>query len=420
MPLLVTSSPDDDSRRPEQETVPPLFASLFPEDSRDRLRRSHLEAALEGASELLRQDCFVTALGKFREALTLSGTQEDLKQEANDVVISAAGDLIDRNWRVAEALLREVTPAPDTLWAEIENRKREDAIQLVLDQTGRVDPNEYLPHVWNRMAEMAKTYSPDVRLQSRLDVLAGLLVQRVAEDREKNLQRLALFRDRLDHSENPETLQHFRDLVAPFTAAYAEDADFAAIFSEVSELQAAYENAEALLSESRASESLKVCGQVLEKRPGNILFRRIEEKAKGREWVALLTESATQRARAFELDGQYAEALEEWESLRAIDPHYPGLDSEILNCAALRERAEDLRAPQQTPAVEESVFVAETVEEHIEIEPPSFLIEPRSGNLPLRVKISITQEAWNHLMTGLAATAALLLMVLVLASHSRH
>jgi hypothetical protein len=96
------------------------------------------------------------------------------------------------------------------------------------------------------------------------------------------------------------------------------------------------------------------------------------------------------------------------------------LDSEILNCAALRERAEDLRAPQQTTAVEESVFVAETVEEHIEIEPPSFLIEPRSGNLPLRVKISITQEAWNHLMTGLAATAALLLMVLVLASHSRH
>jgi hypothetical protein len=36
----------------------------------------------------------------------------------------------------------------------------------------------------------------------------------------------------------------------------------------------------------------------------------------------------------------------------------------------------------------------------------------------LNAKIAITEEAWNHLKTGLAATAAILLVVLVIASNT--
>jgi hypothetical protein len=38
----------------------------------------------------------------------------------------------------------------------------------------------------------------------------------------------------------------------------------------------------------------------------------------------------------------------------------------------------------------------------------------------LGLRIAITGEAWNHLKTGLMATAALLLVLLVLASNVGH
>jgi tetratricopeptide (TPR) repeat protein len=250
--------------------------------------------------------------------------------------------------------------------------------------------------------------------------LDALLAERVAEDREKNLRRLYLFSDRLDYSENAETLRRFAELVKPFAGPYQDDRDFAVVFDGVRELQATLEHAEALLEESRPRDCLKVCNDALEKRPNNVLFRRLEEKAKGREWVSLLAQGTVDRARAFQAQAQYAEALGEWESLRGIDPHYPGLESEILNCAALSERSGGLSAKEQVAeAVQESEFVV-LADEQAEIEPlPSLVDRPRANSLPLGIRISMTEEAWNHFKTGLAATGALLLVVLVLASHSQ-
>jgi hypothetical protein len=270
---------------------------------------------------------------------------------------------------------------------------------------------------------MVKAYPSEPALEARLCALDELIAQRAADDREKNLRRLYLFSDRLDYTDNAATWRRFPELVAPFSDPYPADPAFAAVFTEVHGLQSAFENAEALLAESRTRDCLKICNGVLERRPGNLLFRRLEEKAKGREWVSLLAESAAQRARAFEAHAQYVEALEEWESLRGIDPHYPGLDSEILNCAALRERSgnacpAERQLFEEVPA-EEIPLVAETREEWTEIEPPAFAHRNRPNLSPLGIRISMTEEAWNHFKTGLAATAALLLVVLVLASHAR-
>jgi hypothetical protein len=96
---------------------------------------------------------------------------------------------------------------------------------------------------------------------------------------------------------------------------------------------------------------LEVCHHVLKRRPGNILFRRLEEQAK---------------------------RLAETEP----EPHVTDEDS--------------------------------TVETF-----PSFAAPTRSGGLPFDLKIAITEEAWNHIKTGLAATVALLLVLLLLASNSR-
>jgi tetratricopeptide (TPR) repeat protein len=399
----------------EREAVPPLFAELMREEEAN----APLENVLLEASQEFGQDRFVSALGKFREALALSRGDAAQAHKVRAAAASEVTKLLPGNWRVAEAVLCEVEEAYgqsasfNTLCGEIERQKREDAIRAALEESCRAEQSGYLPHERARLLRLAQAYPGDAGLEARLHVVERLISQRVEDDRPKNFRRLALFRDRLDQTENPETLHGFRTLVAPFVDPYAGDPDFTTLLDDVSELRAAYANALALLSEQRSSESLEVCDRALANRPGNILFRRLVEKAKGREWVRLLTDSAVQRAREFEKNGQYAEAAEEWESLRAIDPHYPGLDSEVLHCEALREQAREVLAeePEPVPEVLESDLVGESF--------PSFATLDRSSGLPLGLRIAITEEAWNHLKTGLVATAAFLLVVLMLAANAR-
>lgn len=416
MPLLVTNSRADRSLHHEDEAVPPLFAGLMREERVD----APFEAALRQAHEEFSEDGFVAALGKFREALALSRSQLGLKQQIREAATREVTQLMPRHWRVAEVLLLEVEEAGgqsaafNSLWAEIEHQKREDTIRVALDESDRAEETEYLPHVRERLWRLAQSYPGDAAVESRLHVLDLLLSQRVADDRENNLRRLTLFRDRLDETENPETLRDFGALVAPFVGSYKGDADFTSVLDEMNELCAAYENASTLLAEQRSRESLEVCDHALAHRPGNLLFRRLAEKAKGREWVRLLSESTAQRAREFERNGQYAEATEEWESLRSIDPHYPGLESELLRCEALKVGA-------QRPVTEEIKAKPEAVESDLASEAfPSFASLGRFNDFPLGLRIAITGEAWNHLKTGLMATAALLLVLLVLASNVGH
>jgi tetratricopeptide (TPR) repeat protein len=284
-----------------------------------------------------------------------------------------------------------------------------------LEESERAEQAAYLPHLHARLSDVARQYPGETRLDSRLNAINALLAQRLAEERDKNLTRLILFRDGLDACDNPATLRDFHSLVTPISCSYAGDPAFEAVLDDIQSMYDTYENALSLMAENRTRESLRLCDQVLEQRNSNRLFLRLRERVKSREWVALLAESTVQRAHAFEQNGQYGEALEEWESLRTIDPSYPGLDSEILNCAALKERAGDFHSlPKET-------FLSEITEtEPAAIEPPAFVDRSQAKALPLGFKIAITQDAWNHLKTGLAATIALLLVVLLLASNFRH
>lgn len=415
MPLLVTSSRDDHSSRHERDEVPPLFAGLLPDEGAD----TPLRGALEQAGRAFSEDCFADGLGKFREALALSHGGQTLPRKIREAATIEVTKLMPGHWRVAEAVLLAVEEARgqvaefNTLWAEIESHKREDTIRVALEESSRLEQTAYVPHERARMLRLAQTYPGDAGLESRLHFLERLMSERVTDDREKNLRRLALFRDRLDETENPETLHGFRTLVAPFVDPYAGDPEFTAILDEVSELRAAYQNASALLVEDKSRESLEVCDHALANRPGNVLFRRLGEKAKGREWIRLLIDSAVRRAREFQEHGQYAAAIEEWESLRTIDPHYPGLESELLHCEALKGQAQQpiTEEIEPEPEVLENDFASESF--------PSFASLDRSSNFPLGLRIAMTEEAWNHFKTGLVATAALLLVMLVLAANAR-
>jgi len=395
-------------------------------------RRAYFEAALDGALSDLNEDRFVSSLGRFREALSWSRGFAVLERKVCDAATVAAAKLTASHWRFAEVLLEEaaqvvgVAAIPSRLWDGVAQQRREEIVRVAIDESGQAEHTAYLPHVRNRLCELVQGYPGDGNLRSRLDALDGLLAQRVKEERDKNLQRLTLFRDRVDFSDRPETLQRFAQLAAPFTKGYDGDPAFVAILDEIQALYATYEKSLQLLEEKRLQEVMQTCDEVLRRRPANVLFCALEEKARGREWVMRLVKAGVQRAREFEQRGQYAEAVGEWEALREIDPHLPDLDSEILHCTVLKQEAEALPRPER-PALDETAITPEVLhtdsadgsEDSVPL--PAFLsrAQSSSGLWGRGVKIAMTEEAWNNLKTGLAAAFALLLMVLLYASNAR-
>jgi tetratricopeptide (TPR) repeat protein len=465
MSLLIANSRDGDSVGPEPLAVPPLFAGPLRDDLIARIdaaltsgdhqtvtvllqesetnfaddpafpalhvrclklaqRKMHLDSALRDALHELDADRFVASLGKFREALSLSSGHELLKRSVCDVAIASADTVSRDHWRVAEALLCEVnvTDAEQDvltpIWLRIDRHKREEAIRTALDESGRAEHSEYLPHLRKRLADLCCMYPGNDHLESRTHMLDKLLTQRVAEERDKNLRRLLLFRERVNLTENPQTLRRFQELVAPFVSPYAGDPAFLAVLEDIRVVQSSYENAARCISENNLHEALQICDRVLQNRPANVLFRALEEKAKSRQWVTRLADATVQRAQSFEQRAQYVEALEEWQSLREIEPRYPSLPSELLHCAALKHYSELLRSPQQ-PSIDENALTPEILIEQPEPNlSVSFFDSSQPGACSRRLRIAMTEDAWNHLKTGLAATAALLLLVLVLVTNS--
>jgi len=493
MSLLISNSHDADSTIRAQASVPPLFAGpvkddlaakigaalsagdhekaavllheaerSFPNDEAwpalaaqcEKLarRKGQFEAALQSALDELSEDRFASSLGKFREAISLCPGYEMFARKVRDAGATAAETLAGRHWRFAEALLVELGESngqragSDATWETIEKQKREESIRVALEESGRAEHAAYLPHLRERLAALVKAYPQTAPVETRMRVLDGLMAQSLTEDREKNLRRLTLFRDRLDLTDKAETLRGFNDLVAPFVDPYRSDKEFVAVLGEIGDLRSKYDIAVQLLAEDRLQDALLICDGVLRRRPANVLFCALEEKIKGREWVGRLVTSAVQRARAFEEKAQYSEALEEWESLREVDPRYPSLASEILHCAALKQQSEIVRSFQPAP-FDETALVPEIVAaeaepapvEAVEAEPeliagqimgPQPAVDeeqplalavrvPMARRAPARFRIVITGEAWNNLKTGAAATLAVLLVVLVFASNGR-
>ncbi len=481
MSSMVSNSHDADSIIREQATVPPLFAGPFKDDLAAKIgaaisagdhekaavllheadgsfpndavfaplaaqcqklmrRKGQFEAALQDALEELSEDRFAASFGKFREAISLCQGYESFEQKVCDEGSATAEKMALRHWRFAEALLVELGAVEgglkvgsDATWATIKAQKRDECLRVALEESGVAEHMAYLPHVRDRLAELLKTYPETPLIETRVRVLDGLMAQSLTEDREKNLRRLALFRDRLDLTDKVETLRDFNDLVAPFVDPYRSDKDFLAVLDEIGDLRSKYDITAQLLAEDRLQDALLICDGVLRRRPANVLFCALEEKIKGREWVGRLVNSAVQRARAFEEKAQYGEALEEWESLSEVDPCYPNLRAEILHCAALKQQSEIVRPFQPVP-LDETALVPEIMQAEVEPEiepepivameedeqPVAVAIRPLAASRPsARFRIVIKEDAWNNLKTGVAAAFAVLLVVLVFASNRR-
>ncbi len=300
MSLLITRSDDADSVMRERVSVPPLFAGplrddllvridsalaagdhekaavllyeadgTYPDDAaftplqfrcaRLARRKAQFEAALHDALDDLSEDRLASSVSKFRQALSLSQGHELFVNKVCDTAVTAAEEHVQQHWRFAESLLQEIggtvgrTVGNGAVWIAIERLKREESVRVALEESGRAEHTAYLPHLRDRLADLARTYPEVETLDARLRVLDGLVTQSVAEEREKNLRRLALFRDRLDLTANPETLRHFADLTAPFVDPYHDDAAFVEILADIRDLRSKYESAVLLVQENLAA-----------------------------------------------------------------------------------------------------------------------------------------------------------------------
>lgn len=165
--------------------------------------------------------------------------------------------------------------------------------------------------------------------------------------------------------------------------------------------------------EARLESRLKsIDALLLEKR------RREEAEAKERALAASQDrvrdnqqrlKAAAARAREFEKSELFAEALEQLQLIRTIDPRYPGLESEIARCTGLSNRpSANSQLPAQPPAA-----VEHPVEE--QVPPISSEIPAQPPAIAVVRKLSV----WNLAKIQIAIAASLLLAGLGLWT-SRH
>ena len=165
-----------------------VFALLHLEYLKVAQRKAHFEAALQEAVDALSEDRFVASLGKFREAFLLSQGYVVFQRKIYDVSLLAANERTTSHWRFADTLLREVTgriverPIPSECWVAIEKQRGIESIRVAVDESGRAEHVEYLPHLRCRLAELARQHPEQEEVESRLRVLDQLLAHASERD----------------------------------------------------------------------------------------------------------------------------------------------------------------------------------------------------------------------------------------------
>lgn len=141
-------------------------------------RSEAVNAALDRMQNALAEDHFASGLGCLREALCLTQGFTKLRESTAAVVIKSAQDLLPRNWRVADALLQEITGClpeyqPDADFIEkLQRARREELIASALHQAEQVRFNGRAFECRKRLVELIALYPWDKRLTERLERLS--------------------------------------------------------------------------------------------------------------------------------------------------------------------------------------------------------------------------------------------------------
>jgi len=276
------------------------------------------------------------------------------------------------------------------LQAEIENRSRAEQFELWLGLARKHLDNHSFQHA---REALDKVLAGDPTNSQGVDLLAELERREQQYNRLQN-EKTELYRQALEDVEQGELTGGLSKLErvikldeqAPDTMGPERQKIFERVRSQHRELNDSYERAVQLRSEKKTAEALELCEQVLAKHSGHALFSalkldlesdqsqqlsayiaevdailnaepdlgrrlkiiteavekypaesRFQQRLHSVGAKAELVQSIVLRARGYEKDGKFVEALAQWETLRTVYPQYPGLELETDRVAKRRE-----------------------------------------------------------------------------------
>jgi tetratricopeptide (TPR) repeat protein len=353
---------DAEARFPDDDQ----FRRLATKHQRQSERFARVYSLLKEMGELLDQDCFVQALGAFREAANLSHGFAVLEEASFSAAIEHAEQLESKNWRIGIALLEDAERLNSKLvvrahlWQELRAAERSEIISYALAETGLAKPAD-LQQARERVAQALDRYPDDNGLINRLKSIdLSIEEKRKSDERQKFLKKLTDLRNELQTVEDPAQGGKFVRLSETLAMAYSADPEFSSIVEDITQQVISGEKAAAALAQDRVDDCLEECAWVLSRMRHHRLFLKLKEKAEQRE-LALVDEYSNSAARIKELlsAGHLAEAEKICSQARTKLPQFTDLQE------LAREIAQ--RKAEQAKEIEESSGSAKRLVERGEL-----------------------------------------------------
>ena len=298
-------------RTPEDKQLLRLAAR----QRRQSERFARVYSLLKETHAAIDSDEFVRAVGAYREAANLSQGFDNLEQSTFDTGVEEAGELGERNWRIARTLLEDagrLNPklvVPDKCWAEVKAAEREETIANVLAETALAKPAE-LGRARERLHKTLTSYPDDSSLSNRLkSIEATIEDKRKWDERQKCLKKLTDLRDAMQREEDPAEAPKYIPQSEALAAAYSADPEFNSVLEDIKHQVTTCEKAATALKQDRIEDCLEECAWVLSRMRHHQLFLNLKQQAEERE-LSLADEYSNSVSRIKDLlaAGQLTEA----------------------------------------------------------------------------------------------------------------
>ena len=239
-------------------------------------------AAIEG-------DEFVRAVGAIREAGNLSQGFGNLEQATFDAAVEEAGNLGDRNWRIARTLLEDagrINPAlvvPEKCWNEVRAAEREETIANVLEETAMPKPAD-LGRARERLLRTLEQYPQDSNLANRLKSIESTIEdKRKWDDKQKCLKKLTDLREAMQRETDPAQVGKYIPQGEALAAPYSGEPEFSNVVEDIRHQVISSERAATALKQDRIDDCLEECAWVLSRMRHHQLFLNLKKQAEERE-----------------------------------------------------------------------------------------------------------------------------------------
>lgn len=288
---------------------------LVPKQRRQTERFTRVYSLLKETHEAIENDEFVRAVGAFREAANLSQGFPALEESTFQVGIDEAGQLGDRNWRIARTLLEDAARVnkrlvvPGHRWGATQAAEREETIANVLAETALAKPAA-LGRARERLLRTLEQYPDDLALLNRLKSIECTIEEkRKWDERQKCLKKLGELRDSMQREVDPAHAGKFVAQSETLAAAYIDEPEFKAILDDIKHQVISSQNAVTALKQDRIEDCLEECAWVLSRMRHHQMFLNLKKQAEERE-LSLVDEysNAVSRIKALLAAGQLAEA----------------------------------------------------------------------------------------------------------------